>query len=231
MKVKKIKFEQYRVRGKHRDFDVLVVPPSKRMWAYYERFDERYEIDGDLVAYQSVNYALAALVVASNKLIYFPIRKTGNNGYYAQNYDAVLLRPELQFRWSEWVKLRRQLDKAHKIENFVLWYDPEYLCRLGVELQKDDAYYKVLQQRKFEINTLVGDTVFLSPLKETCLGWLASIISVEHQKRLSEPSEMIGSECSYYLGNGLSVYFPTSEILGWILTGKTIWEMYHNTER
>ena len=230
MKVKKIKFEQYRVRGKHREFEVLVFPRSEHMWAYYEKFDERYEIDGDLAAYQFVKYALATLVADPNKLIYFPIRGGSVNGYYKQNYDAVLFRPELQFRRSEWIRLRRQINKAHQIGNFVLRYDPESLCRYKAEFHGDKAYYKALRQRRFEVNTLVGDTVFLSPLKETCLGWLASIIGAEHKERLSEPSQMIGSENSYYLGNGISFYYPTSEILGWILTGKTVWEMYHEAE-
>jgi len=230
MKIKKLKFEQYRVRGKHREFDVLVFPKKKNMWAYYEDFDERYEIDGDLAAFQQVKYALATLIADPNKIVYFPIRGPEINGYYRQNYDAVLTRPELQFRRSEWVRLRRQLTKLNRIENFVLQYNPDRLCQYRRQFQSDTAYYKAMRQRKLEINTLLGDTVFLSPLKETCLDWLATIIRVEHYPRLSEPSEMIGTEGPYYMGNGLSCYFPSSEILGWILTGKSIWEMYNNFE-
>ena len=42
----KLTFEQYLVRGKHRDFHVVVFPRKKYMWAFYDNFDRQYEIDG-----------------------------------------------------------------------------------------------------------------------------------------------------------------------------------------
>ena len=50
MSQKKIKFDQYLVRGKRRDFHVIVLRTTRYMWAYWDDFDKQYEIDGDTEA-------------------------------------------------------------------------------------------------------------------------------------------------------------------------------------
>ena len=74
MRREKIKFDQYKVQGKYRDFQVIVFPRKKYLWAYFEDFDEAYEIDGDPEAYRLMKYAMAILVTDPNKIIYLPIR-------------------------------------------------------------------------------------------------------------------------------------------------------------
>ena len=169
MKVKKIKFEQYRVRGKHREFDILVFPQRRYMWAYHDNDDDVYSIDGDFAAYHLLKYALAVLIADPNKIIYLPIRDNNLWDYYfPDRYDAVLTRTELQLRRSEWVKLRRQLNKAHRIENFVLRYDPDRLLSYAERYRTEDAVWKAYHKDKQELSALCGNTVFITLLKETC---------------------------------------------------------------
>ena len=48
MRNRKVKIPQYLVRGKHRDFHVLVFPRLKHTWAYYDSDSEHYAIDADI---------------------------------------------------------------------------------------------------------------------------------------------------------------------------------------
>lgn len=124
--MKKVKIPQYLVRGKHRDFYVLCFPKLEHAWAYDEKSYNRYEIDGGYEIYLWLKYAMVTLIASPDKSIYFPIRKTSDR-YLVLSYDAVLTRMELQFRRSEWVRLRRQLNKAHRIKDYCLQYDQEKL--------------------------------------------------------------------------------------------------------
>lgn len=180
MRDKKIKIEQYLVRGKHRDFPVLVFPKKSLIWAYFEHFDGRYEIDCDQESAQFLKYALAALIADPRKIVYFPIRGEGLGGYYRENYDAVLTRPEAQLRRSEWVRLRRQLNQAHRVENFVLWYRPEKLCAACGE-NDQTLYARAGKREKQEVNTLCGDTVFMTLLEESCCLYHRSIVETEQE--------------------------------------------------
>lgn len=191
---RKIKIDQYLVHGKHREFQVLVFPRYEFMWAYYEDSDERYEIDGDQEAYQLIKYALAALIAAPQEIIYFPVRDKGVGPYFQENYDAVLTRPELQFRHSEWINLRHQLNKAHQTNQFILRYEPEKLCndwkkiygrtthereRAWQRFCNTATFYRAVKKRRQEVNKLLGDTVFLTMLKESLLAWHDEIIYTE----------------------------------------------------
>lgn len=168
MSRQKIKIPQYLVRGKHRDFQVLRFPELTYGWAYWDCDFGRYEIDGDYEAFQWLKYAMAALIASPDKILYFPIRKKNAGSYYCENYDAVLTRPELQFRRSEWISLRRQLDPAHQISQYQLLYEPDRLCRAMEGFQNSSHYFHMLHRLKQEVNTLVGDTVFLTMLRENC---------------------------------------------------------------
>ena len=180
MKVKKIKFEQYRVRGKHREFDILVFPQRRYMWAYHDNDDDVYSIDGDFAAYHLLKYALAVLIADPNKIIYLPIWDNNLWDYYfPDRYDAVLTRTELQLRRSEWVKLRRQLNKAHRIENFVLRYDPDRLLSYAERYRTEDAVWKAYHKDKQELSALCGNTVFITLLKETCFRVFPDFLALE----------------------------------------------------
>ncbi len=172
MKNKKVKIPQYLVQGKNRNCSVLVFPKKKWLWAYYEPFDERYEIDGDAAACQQLKYALAVLMANPSKIAYFPIRGEGYGEYYQKNYDAVLVRPELQLRRSEWVSLRRQLDKSHQIKSFELRYEPEKLYNRYQNLEKSEGEMaKIWRRKDRSVVKLEDDTVFFSLRKEICLGY------------------------------------------------------------
>jgi len=182
---------------------VIVFPRKKYMWAYYDSSDERYEIDGDFAAYRYLKYAMAILSVDPNKIIYLPIQNPGIGRYYTQNYNVVLARPELQLRRSEWVNLRRQLNKAHQTQQHILRYEQEKLWDQYEKLYRTQAYYKELEKEKQEVNELVGETVFMILLKQTCLEYHHRIV------------EIIGrQETCAWLG-----------YLGWVLGPKVIREM------
>ena len=53
----------------------------------------------------------------------------------------MLCRPELQLRRSEWVNLRPQLDRNHRMENYVLRYDPQKLCDEWVKIAAAEEWY------------------------------------------------------------------------------------------
>lgn len=200
MRDKKIRIDRYLVRGKHRDYQVLVFPKKSLMWAYFESFDWRYEIDCDQESAQFLKYALAALIADLGKIVYFPIRDDGLGGYFRENYDAVLTRPEAQLRRSEWVSLRRQLDKAHRMEKFVLRYQPERLC-MDWERMEPDAWYAAGKRKKQEVNALCGDTVFMALLRETCYCWHHSIVNTEQERhRNGEYSVLFASGVNGELG-------------------------------
>ncbi len=212
MSQKKIKFDQYMVRGKHRDFHVIVLCTTRYMWAYWDDFDKQYEIDGDTEAYHLIKYALAILINDPTKIIYLPIRNQGIGEYFHNNsYDAVLTRPELQLRRSEWVNLRRQLDRAHRIENYVLRYDPDILCDAWSKYTSDE-YYKMQHREKQEVNTVLGDTMFVSYLKDSYLAVHNDVVRTL-EKPLNEPSEPVF---------GINQNHP---YWGWILTPTSIKNM------
>lgn len=183
MKVKKIKFKQYRVRGKHRDFDVVVFPQRRYIWAYYDNDDDVYAVDGNPAGYELIKYALAALIADPNKIIYFPIRDNTLDDYFPDRYDAVFTRTELQFRRSEWIKLRRQLNKAHQIENFVLRYDPDRLLAYAKRYERESEGWKAWRKHKQEFSALCGNTVFVTLLRETCFTTLPHIFQAYHQSK------------------------------------------------
>ena len=165
--MEKIKIPQYLVRGKHRNFYVLRFPELEYAWAYYEFDFQRYEIDGGYETYTWLKYAMAALIDSPDRIIYFPIRKPFDQHFFP-SHDAVFTRMELQFRRSEWVNLRRQLNKAHQVQNYCLQYNQEKLCAFLDGFRESDQYYRAKKQLKLEANTLLGDTIFLTMIKENC---------------------------------------------------------------
>lgn len=180
MKSKKVKIPQYLVRGKSRDYCILVFPKKKWLWAYYEGFDERYEIDGDAAAYQQVKYALAALLANPGKIAYFPIHDDGYGEYFKENFDAVLVRPELQLRRSEWGVLRSQLNKTHQIKSFELRYEPEKLYNFYKYLTRNTyASGKFWRREKKTCAKLENGTVFFALRRESCYYYHHAIIAEE----------------------------------------------------
>ena len=209
MNREKIKLEQYRVRGKHREFSVIVFPEQEYMWAYYEGFDGEYEIDGDLSTYRLLKFAMAILAHDPHVIIYLPVRNRilGDHAW-GKCYDAVLCRPELQLRRSEWIRLRHQLNDAHRVEKYVLQYDAQKLCNEWEKIEHSPARYRIQKREKQEVRMLQDDTVFFVFLKETCLQYHSSIVV-----SLREGVPTYSNKCK-----------PTGG-LGWVLFGSWIREM------
>lgn len=145
------------------------------MWAYYEAgFDNRYEIDGDYHSFKLMRYGLASLIANPSKIVYFPIRGEGFGGYFYPNYDAVIIRPELQLRHSEWRDLRHQLNDAHRIKRFELYYDADKLCRCW-DMQMEKFWYKYKHMVSKEVSKLEEDTVFFTLSKDFCYSYHSEI--------------------------------------------------------
>lgn len=211
----KNKNEQYSVRGKSRNYQVLVFPKPNYMWAFYDSFDEQYEIDGDKMAFQHVKYAMAALIACPDKIVYFPIRSKSTFKCYEENYDAVISRPEAQLKRSEWVQLRRQLDRIHRIHKFVLDYDEDKLCAYW-EKNAKRRYYDAYSRKKQEVNELLGSTVFMTLLEDSCYTCHQWITTTERQEEmLREPSDPIYTRFGYF---------------GWLLAQSSIEEMLANSK-
>ena len=188
MRNRKIKIPQYLVRGKHRDFHVLVFPRLKHAWAYYcgDNFLYDYAVDTDIVGCKWLRYAMAALIAAPDKIVYFPIRTPGGfHGYYPINYDAIYVRPELQFRQSEWIRLRQQLTPSHRIQQYVLRYEPDKLCDYISGFRDDPRrYFRAKRRLNQETDIFRGDTVFFTLLKETCYLCHQDLLDVAHPNDL-----------------------------------------------
>lgn len=181
MKTKKIKIPQYLVRGKRQTYSVLAFPNKKWLLAFYDDADERHEIDGDPAAYQQVKYALASLIANSGKIAYFPIKKPGFGRFYKDNYDAVIVRPELQFRRSEWVSLRRQLDRAHRIKDFELYYNPQKLYDHYERLSHSESERAKIWRGYDKTDTrLEDDTIFFTLYRDICYMYHHDIIDAEN---------------------------------------------------
>ena len=201
--MEKIKIEQYLVRGKHRSFHVLKFPELEYAWAYDEFDFQRYEIDGGYETYLWLRYAMAALIASPDKIIYFPIRKTSDQ-HFCPSYDAVFTRTELQFRRSEWGNLRRQLNKAHRIRNYCLMYDQKKLCSFLDSFLESDRYYQAKKRLKLEANALLGDTIFLTMIKENCYLTHADICTALE----SDGRNQLGFPVSGFSGYVIGYFLP-----------------------
>lgn len=110
----KFKIDRYQIYNKGKIFDVLAFSRMENAWEFYDAADNQYMIDGDPEFYALLQHALAALIVDPYKIIYLPIKQRGETRYGGKmTCDAVLLRPELQFRRSEWYDLKPELNMKH----------------------------------------------------------------------------------------------------------------------
>ena len=146
----KLIVDHYSVYNRGRVFDILVFPRHENAWAFYENDDEKYEIDGDKAFFKIMLHALAVLADDPSKIIYFPIRHPGETMYGAEEtYDAVLLRPELPIRRSDWRDVRRKLDRKHFVGKYTVQYDSlkmeqswqEYCKKYPWHFSKDGFLY------------------------------------------------------------------------------------------
>lgn len=125
----KIKLDKYAVYEKGRLYEVIVFPFIRYMYAYSRTGGDHdrdgCQIDAGRDAYTYLCYALAILAEDPGKLLYFPCKQTGYDGYFSHNYNVIFCRPDLQFRRSLWTRIKKKLDKKHWQGKYILQYDRE----------------------------------------------------------------------------------------------------------
>lgn len=176
----RFKVDEYQVREKGRTYAVIVFPFVEYMWAYDNwREDGCYMVDGVADAFLMLKYAMAILVEASDKIIYFPCKQKGIGQYYRENYNLILCTPKAQFRRSSWISIRRKMKSSPK-RSYVLQYnrkklDDYYREKLAVmEYTKlKGAYYYLKTEIRKRIQTehleeVLGENLFMVLGKEEC---------------------------------------------------------------
>lgn len=205
----KFKVDQYRVRGKKQTYDVLVFPCLENAWAYDDWPEESGpRVDGDHEFYRLLEFALAALISDASKIVYFPIRQKAPYSGYSRACDLVLLRPELQFRRSEWFRLKKKLHRQHWVGKYTVRYDQQKL--LDYDEKMLEGKRRWLEREEHYVEEMLGDTVFLVLPKERCY-WYHGCIA----------------DSSLMKGEGSDEHGTISDFawIGWILADKTISDM------
>ena len=177
----KIKIEEYQVVNKGRIYSVLVFPKIKYMWAYDDSPEEYcYMVDGPVDAFSALKKAMAILVDASDKIIYFPCKQEGIGRYYQDNYNLILCTPKAQLRRSAWIDVRRKLIPANKCGNYVLRYNRKKLddfCEKKLMAWESRGTSSKLLLRteigkkieKEHLEEVLGENLFMVLGKEECL--------------------------------------------------------------
>lgn len=167
--MKKYKVDQYKVRNKGRVLKILVFPQiTTEAWAYDDHpEDDRLMLDGSPQFMRQVQRALVALIEDPTIIAYFPI-KNKNCPRFGRHmtYDAVLLRPELQFKVSDFYDVKDKLDRKHWVGKYKIRHNEAKLVELWNK-EYQGRYWRVEWDKKCE--KLLGDTVFLVLPKSVCL--------------------------------------------------------------
>lgn len=214
----RFKVDEYKVREKGREYSVIVFPFMEYMWAYDNWTEEGcYMVDATANGYKMLMYAMAILIQASDKIIYFPCKQSGIGRYYNENYNLILCTPKAQLRRSRWIKIRRKLKYSHK-RSCVLQYNrrklDDYCKKFLMEkewLRVKGLSYVVKAEvekkiRKEHLKELIGETFFMVMGKDECY--------MNH----------------YRIAKDLDEYEPSDEYgawtaMGWIITEKGIVDM------
>lgn len=192
----KIKIDCFSVHGKKRNYDILLFPAEKYMWAYDPHPGEDFfMIDGDKKALRNLSAAFAILSVDPSKIIYFPIRKNVGETFFWESTHLLLMRPELQFRRSEWFRLKKCLDRKHWVGKYKFAYSPQKLVEYIEKIWKCWNFSDVdNKEKKIYVEEIIGDVMFLVVPKNVCLTYHWSLIDV--LERYSEERPCI----SWYKG-------------------------------
>lgn len=224
--MKKIKVDRYSVHEKDRTYEVLSFPFIKYMWAFdnYEE-EDCLMVDGCKEAFMWMKYAFAILANYPDKVIYFPCKQDGIQGYYNKNYHLVLCRPEEQLRRSLWPRIIRKLDSKHAAGKFVLLYDRKKLDdyyekglwkRYPVETEhhgrKSIQNYELKKGYQTHVEEIVGDTVFMVLNRVECFEY--------HYRTAKDLDEYCPGKNNYIWGP-----------IGWILSDGNIRGMIEEQEK
>lgn len=164
----KIKIDKYVVHGKKRSYEILVFPDCEYMYVYDARpREECYEVQGNKDAIRNIMTATAILAEDPSKIIYFPSKKKDIYGKLNLEFNLVMFRPELQFRRSEWYRLKSRLDKRHWAGKYVLNYNQQKLIDQDRKIKNSWLYPKWEKRGwKIYVEEELGDTVFWVHPKE-----------------------------------------------------------------
>ncbi len=170
----RVKLDEYKVfcKTRKREYEIIVFPEERYMWAYDDFPEEdMLLVDGNKDAYKALKFAYAILAQCPKKIIYFPIRKVaGKKNAFWDSHDLVLLRPELQFRRSEWFSIKRKLDKKHLCGKFVFDYERVRLQNYYEQERRRWDFYKWYKKAEKLYGTeILGDTLFMVVPKLICL--------------------------------------------------------------
>lgn len=181
--MKKRKIDEYKVFSKGRTLRVLKFPRIEEAWAFDDfPEDDQLMLDGSPAFMSQVQSALAALIADPYLIIYFPIRHKDSK-HYGRTYDAVILRPELQFRFGHWKSVKRKLDRKHWVGKYTIRQDKKKLDDLWAK-KYSEQYWRIDWDRKTE--RLLGDTVFLCLPESICLHYHSAISSAMNYYRAGD---------------------------------------------
>lgn len=165
----KFKVDHYRVPGKNRMFDVLVFPTPKIGWAYDDYPEESGpRVDGDYEAFRMFAIVLAGLATDPSKIMYFPLKKEKHPMGFGQTYHFAMLRPELQFRRSQWPRLHAKLDRRHWVGKYTIRHDRKKLDDYFERFRKALPGRLRCAANKSYVEEIRGDTVFMVIPREYC---------------------------------------------------------------
>ena len=182
----------------------------KNAWVYDDYPEESGpRVDGDRELFRLLKFALALLISDPSKILYFPIKHEGHRAIYQTTYHLVLLRPELQFRRSEWFDQKGKLNKRHWVGRHVIQYNEQKLLDY-YEKKAKGRFWLEWEQEKYYVEEILGDTVFMVLPKETCYRYhhmiaTSEIVTGERNDGVGEPSDYVG--------------------IGWVLSDKVILEI------
>lgn len=108
-------------------------------------------VDGDVKVFRDLGIALSLLTVKPTKIIYLP--KGKHRQYLFRRRDLIITSCNVQFRYSEWFNIRKQIGKQTRIENYVYNYDEEKLMSSYLKIHNNRNIY-VSEQKKLINKTL-----------------------------------------------------------------------------
>lgn len=128
---------------------------------------------------------------------------------FGQTYHLALMRPELQFRRSEWPRLHKKLNRRHWVGKYTVHYNQKKLMDYYQRFREPLHPRVRHNQDELFIEEIRGDTVFFVIPEEYCYDFHREIIySLEDLNEDNEYSDMVR--------------------IGWILTRRAIEKFNRN---
>ena len=164
----KCKVDLYHVYNKGKLHKVIVFPRIEDAWAFDDYpEDDQLMVDGCPEFMRQVQFAMGALINDPSIIAYFPIKHKNCTIYGAHmTYDAVMMRPEVQFKCGHWYDIKPKLDMKHWVGKYTINYDEKKL---------DDLFEKKYSGKHWNIDYdnvkyhLIGDTAFFTIPKSMCI--------------------------------------------------------------